>query len=75
MNLKYDCFNGSIVSGCREPILYSFALEKQLGHNIYKEPRLKFFKKINKSVLSFKTFYLEDDDHDLRLKQNIYYFQ
>ena len=34
---KYDCFNGSIVSGVREPILWSLALEKPPGHKIYKE--------------------------------------
>ena len=28
-----------------------------------KKPRIKLFKKINKSVLSHITFYLEDDDH------------
>ena len=33
------------------------------GHKIYKEPRFKHFKKINKSVLSHITFYFEDDDH------------
>ena len=30
---------------------------------IYKEPRIKLFKKINKTILSHITFYLEDDDH------------
>ena len=28
-----------------------------------KEPRVKLFKKVNKSVLSHITFYFEDDDH------------
>ena len=61
--LKCDCVNGSSVNGIREPILYSFALDKPPGHEIYKEPRINFFKRINKSVLSHITFYLEDDDH------------
>ena len=61
--LKCDCVQGSIVNGVREPILYSFALDKAPGHKIYKEPRIKLFKKINKCVLSHITFYLEDDDH------------
>ena len=63
IHLKCDCILGSIVDGVREPILYSFALSSPPGHKIYKEPRIKLFKKINKSVLSHITFYFEDDDH------------
>ena len=60
IHLKCNCIDGSIVNGVRAPILYSFALSAPPGHKIYKEARIKLFKKINKSVL---TFYLEDDDH------------
>ena len=63
IHLKCDCIQGSIVNGIREPILYSFALSSPPGHKIYKEPRVKLFKKMNKSVLSHITFYFEDDDH------------
>ena len=63
VHLKSDCIDGSIVNGVREPILYSFALDQPPGHKIYKEPKVKLFKKINKSVLSHIRFYLEDDDH------------
>ena len=63
IHLKSDCIQGSIVNGVREPILYSFALSSPPGHKIFKEPRVKLFKKINKSVLSHITFYFEDDDH------------
>ena len=63
IHLKCDCIQGSIVNGIREPILFSFALSSPPGHKIYKEPRVKLFKKINKSVLSHITFYFEDDDH------------
>ena len=63
IHLKCDCIQGSIVNGIREPILYSFALSSPPGHKIYKESRVKLFKKINKSVLSHITFYFEDDDH------------
>ena len=61
--LKCDCINGSIVNGVTEPILYSFVLSSPPGYKIYKEPRIKLFKQINKSVLSHITFYLEDDDY------------
>ena len=63
VHLKCGCIQGSIVNGIREPILYSFALSSPPGHKIYKELRSKLFKKVNKSILSHLTFYLEDDDH------------
>ena len=63
IHLKCDSIQGSIVNGVREPILYSFALSSPPGHKIYKEPRVKLFKKINKSVLSHITFCFEDDDY------------
>ena len=63
VHLKCDCIDGSIMNGTREPILYSFALDQPPGHKIYKEPKVKLFKKINKSVLSHITFYFEDDDY------------
>ena len=59
--LKCDCFDGSIVNGIREPILFSFALDQPSGHKIYKEPKIKLFKKIK--TFSHITFYLEDDDY------------
>ena len=43
--LKADCIQRSILNGIREPILYSFALSSPPWHKIYKEPRVKFFKK------------------------------
>ena len=63
IHLKCYCIQVSIVNGIREPILYSFPLSSPPGHKIYKEPRVKLFKKVNKSVLSHITFYFEDDDH------------
>ena len=63
IHLKADCREGSIVNGIKEPILFSLALSSPPGHKIYKEPRVKLFKKVNKSVLSHITFFFEDDDH------------
>ena len=65
VHLKCDCIDGSIMNGTREPNLYSLALDQPPGHKIYKEPKLKLFKKINKRVLSHITFYLEDDYYKL----------
>ena len=63
VHLKCDCIDGSIMNGTREPILYSFSLDQPPGHKIYKEPKVKLFKKISKSILSHITFYFEDDDY------------
>ena len=63
VHLKCDCIIGSIVNGVREPILYSFAWSSPPRHKIYKEHRIKLFKKVYKSVLSHITFYFEDDDY------------
>ena len=63
VHLKCDCIDGSIMNGTRESILYSFSLDQPPGHKIYKEPKVKLFKKINKSILSHITFYFEDDDY------------
>ena len=63
VHLKCDCIQGSIINGIREPILFSFALSSPPGHKKYKEPRVKLFEKIKKSLLSHITFYLEDDDY------------
>ena len=38
---------------------------KPTGRKIFKEPKIKLLKKINKSVVSHKKFYLENDDHKL----------
>ena len=61
VHLKCNVVDGSIVNGVREPVLYFFALDQPPNHEIYKEPKVKLFKKINKSVLSHIAFYLEDD--------------
>ena len=45
VHLKCNVVDGSIVNGVREPILYSFTLDQPPGHKIYKEPKVKLFKK------------------------------
>ena len=41
IHLKFDCIQGSIVNGIREPILYSFALSSPPRHKIYKKTKSK----------------------------------
>ena len=61
IHLKCDCIDGSVVNGLRQPILYSFVLDKLPGYKVFSEPETIHYKKINKFVLNTITFYLEDD--------------
>ena len=64
IHLKCDCIDGSIQDGVRQPILFSFVLDKPSGYKVFCEPETIHYKKINKSVLNTITFYLEDDNND-----------
>ena len=61
IHLKCDAIDGSLVDGVRQPILYSFVLDKPSGYRVLSEPETIQYKKINKSVLNTITFYLEHD--------------
>ena len=62
IHLKCDCIDGSIHDGVRQPILFSFVLDKPSGYKVFCEPETIHYKKINKSILNTITFYLEDDN-------------
>ena len=64
IHLKCDCIDGTIQDGIRQPILFSFVLDKPAGYKIFCEPETINYKKINKSVLNTITFYLEDDNNN-----------
>ena len=57
IHLKCDCIQGSLVNGCREPILNFFDLDQPPRHKICKTPRMKHFTKTYKSARSHITFY------------------
>ena len=63
IHLKCHCIDGSIQNGVRQPILFSFVLDKPSGYKVFSEPETIHYKKINKSVLNTITFYLEDDNN------------
>ena len=63
IHLKSDVIDGSVVNGLRQPILYSFVLDKKPGFKVFCEPETIHYKKINKSVLNTITFYEEDDNN------------
>ena len=64
IHLKADVIDGSVVNGVREPILFSFILDKPSGYKVFCEPETIHYKKMNKSFLNTITFYLENDNHE-----------
>ena len=61
--LKCDCIDGSFQNGIRQPILFSFVLDKPSGYKVFCEPGTVHSKKLNKSVLNTIMFYLKDDNN------------
>ena len=64
IHLKCDIIDGSVQDGVRQPILFSFVLDKPSGYKVFCQPETIHYKKINKSVLNTITFYLEDDNDE-----------
>ena len=60
--MKCDVIDGSVVNGLRQPILYSFVLDKLPEYKVFCEPETIHYNKMNKSVWNIITFYLEKDD-------------
>ena len=63
IHLKCDIIDGSVQDGVRQPIVFSFVLDKPSGYKIFCQPETIHFKKINKSVVNTITFCLEDDNN------------
>ena len=64
VHLKCVCIDGSIQDGIRQPILFSFVLDKSAGYKVFCNRETIHYKKINKSLLNTITFYLEDNNND-----------
>ena len=62
IHLKCNIIDSSVINGVRQPILYSFVLDKKPGYKVFCEPETIHYKKINKSVSNTITSYLEDDN-------------
>ena len=62
IHLKCDCIDGNIQDGLRQPILYSFILDKPSGYKVFCQPETIHYKK--KTVLNTVTFYLEGDNNE-----------
>ena len=51
-----DGIDGSFQDGVRQPILFSFVLDKPSGYKVFCEPETVHYKNISKSVLNIITF-------------------
>ena len=56
IHLKCDCIDGSVVNGLRQPILYSFVLDKKPGYKVFSEPETIHYKKLNKICSEYNNF-------------------
>ena len=65
IQLKCDCIDGSVLNGTRQPISFSFVLDKLPGYKVFCVPETIHYKKINKSVLNTITFCLENDNNEI----------
>ena len=45
IHLKADAIDGSVVDGVRQPIIYSFVLDKPSGYKVFSEPQTIHYKK------------------------------
>ena len=64
IHLESDVIDGSNRNRSRQPILFSFILDKPPGYQVFCQPETIHFKKINKFVLSLATLYLEDNNKE-----------
>ena len=64
IHLKCDVIDGSVVNGLRQPILYSFFVDKLSSYRVFSEPETIYYRKINKTVSNTITFYVEGDNHE-----------
>ena len=59
---KTNVIDGSLVNGSRQPILYTFLLDKAAGYKLISQPETVLFKNLNKSIWISITFCLENDN-------------
>ena len=64
IHLSCHVINGSLVNGLRQPILYSFVLDKKPGYKVFSQPETIHYKKNIKSALNTITLYLENDNNE-----------
>ena len=57
IHLNCDVIDGSIQDGVRQPILFSFVLDKPSGYKVFCQPETIHYKKLTKSVLNTINFF------------------
>ena len=63
LHLKCDTFDGIIQDRVRQPVLFSFVLDKP-NYKVFCQPETIHYKKIINSALNTVTFYLEDNNKE-----------
>ena len=53
IHLKCDVIDGSIQDGVRQPILFSFVLDKPSGYKVFCEPETILYRKINQTCFEY----------------------
>ena len=53
IHLKCDVIDGSVVDGIRQPILYSFVLDKLPGYKVFSEPEKIHYKKSKQNCFEY----------------------
>ena len=61
IDLKSDTIYGSVANGLRQPILFTFVLNKPSRYKVFCEPETIHNKEMNKFVLNTLAFYSEDN--------------
>ena len=64
IHLESDVIDGSVVDGLRQPIVYSFVLDKKAGFKVLCELETIHYRKLFKLVLNTINFYLEDHNNE-----------
>ena len=62
--MECDVIDGSVVECLKQPIVYSFALDKPPGYKVISSPETIHYKKLNKYVLNTILLFSEDDNHE-----------
>ena len=65
IHLNCNVFDGSVVNGFRQTILFSFILDKPSRFKVFCLPETIHYKNVSKSVLNTIIFYLEDDNNEV----------
>ena len=60
---KCDVIDSYILNGVRQPLLYSFVLDRPPAYRKFSGPETILYRKIIKSVWNFIAFHFEDGNH------------